>query len=154
MAFSFDKDSGYGGFSVDEEGTFDLPGLSGSGALSPGGINQYVDVSYGDYNPLSSGNSLNKILEALNKANAYKAQNSGGSGLRNAGGGSTVEPIGKSTYVINRAPIQKVTGGTSGGLGSTLGGIAGTALSFIPGVGPAAGALLPKVGSAVGGLFG
>lgn len=155
MAFTFDKDSGYGGFSIDEEGAFDLPGLSGAGALSPGGINEYNDVSYGDYNPLSSGNSLNKILEALNKANTYKAQNSSGSGLRTAGSSSTVEPIGKSTYVINRAPIQKVTGGSSGGgLGGAIGQVAGTALSFVPGIGPVAKALLPTAGATLGGLIG
>lgn len=153
--FDFDEDSGYGGFSVDNSGAFDLPGLGGSGALSPGGLNQYNDVSYGDYNPLNSNSSLNKIFEALTKASAYKAQSGSAPSFKGMGQGTNVEKVGNSTYIINRAPKQKVTGGSSGGgLGSAIGGIAGTALSFVPGVGPVASALLPKVGATVGGLFG
>lgn len=153
--FDFDQDSGYGGFSVDNSGAFDLPGLGGSGALSPGGLNQYVDTSYGEYNPVNSNSSLNKILEALTKASAYKAQSGSAPSFKGAGAGTSVEKVGNSSYLINRAPRIKTTGGSSGGgLGSAIGDIAGTALSFIPGVGPVARALLPKVGSTVGGLFG
>ena len=71
MAFTFDKDSGYGGFSIDNEGAFDLPGLFGSGALSPGGVNQYVDVSYRDYGGDNTISSLSKVFDALDKARTY-----------------------------------------------------------------------------------
>jgi len=156
MAFSFDKDSGFGGFSVDKEGAFDLPGLSGGGALSPGGINKYVDASYSDF-PSSSGDSFSRILEALSKANAFKSQSSEAarsSTLPQSNEGS-FQKINDSFGIYTPPSRVKQTGGSSGsGLGSTIGGLAGTALSFIPGVGPIAGALLPKVGSTVGGLFG
>lgn len=146
QAFDTESDFGidYGGVPSYDYGDF--------GSFDPERIN---DLTYGRYSPMSSGNSLDKIFEALNKANTYKAQSGSAPSFKGIGQGTNVEKVGNSTYIINRAPKQKVTGGSSGGgLGSAIGGIAGTALSFIPGVGPVAQALLPKVGSTVGGLFG
>jgi len=153
-SFDYDKNDGYGGFSVDDSGSFNLPGLSGSGALSPGGMNQYLDVSYARQN---SGDSLSKVFEALEKANLFKSQSSGtGTGSSTSTGNSgTFQKISDTASVYFPPPRQKITGGSSGGgLGSTIGGIAGTALSLIPGVGPIGTALLPKVGSTLGGLIG
>jgi hypothetical protein len=153
-SFDYDKNDGYGGFSVDDSGSFNVPGLSGSGALSPGGMNQYLDVSYARQN---SGDSLSKVFEALEKANLFKSQSSGtGTGSSTStGNGGTFQKISDTASVYFPPPRQKITGGSSGGgLGSAIGGIAGTALSLIPGVGQVGAALLPKVGSTVGGLFG
>jgi len=127
-------------FDYDRTGEFELPGLSGTGLLgrsrSSGGIN-----------------SISKVLDALNKANAYKSQS--GSGTSSTGSGGTFQKIDDNLSIYFPPPRQKITGGTSGGgLGSAIGGIAGTALSLIPGVGPIGTALLPKVGSTLGGLIG
>lgn len=145
-SFNYDKNDGYGGFSVDNSGSFDLPGLSGSGALSPGGMNQYVDASYTRQN---SGDSLSKIFDALNKANLFKSQSSGtGTGsTTNTGNTGTFQKISDTASVYFPPPRQKITGGTSGG--GPLGGIGGG----IGALGTALGVFGPA-GAAIGGLVG
>lgn len=145
-SFDYDKNSGYGGFSVDDEGTFNLPGLSGTGALSPGGMNRYVDSSYTRQN---ATDSLSKIFEALDKANLFKSQSAatGAGGTTSTGNGGTFQKISDTASVYFPPPRQKITGGTSGGglfggLGGGVGAL-GTALGVF---GPA--------GAAIGGLVG
>lgn len=139
--FSFDKDSGFGGFSVDSSGSFDLPGLGGSGALSPGGINRYVDASYSNY-PSGSTDSFSKILDALNKANAFKAQSSSAGSSRGmrSGGQGKFEKINDTLSIYTPAPKVKQTGGSSGGPGfgdvGNIIGTAGTALGIFGPLGP------------------
>jgi len=146
MAF-FDTESdfgvNYGGVpSFSFKDTFDLD------------TDRINDISYGSSGGMNAISSISKVLDALDKAKTYKAQNS--SSLDSGGfGGTTAEQIGKNLTLVTRGP-KKITqtAGTSGGLGSAIGTIAGIGASFIPGVGPAVGALLPKVGGTVGGLFG
>ena len=151
-SFDYDKNDGYGGFSVDDSGSFNLPGLSGSGALSPGGMNQYLDVSYGRQN---SGDSLSKVFEALDKANLFKSQSSGtGTGSSTStGNGGTFQKISDTASVYFPPPRQKITGGSSGGgpLGGIGGGIGalGTALGVF---GPAGAAIGGLVGQGIGAL--
>lgn len=148
--FSFDKDSGYGGFSVDSSGSFDLPGLGGSGALSPGGINRYVDASYSDY-PSGSTNALSKILEALDKANAFKSQSAAAGTSKNSpsSGQGTFNRINDSVAIYTPPPKVKQTGGSSGG---NLLGTAGSAIGTIGALTGVFGPLGPAIGGLVGGL--
>lgn len=151
-SFDYDKNDGYGGFSVDDSGSFNVPGLSGSGALSPGGMNQYLDVSYARQN---SGDSLSKVFEALEKANLFKSQSSGtGTGSSTStGNGGTFQKISDTASVYFPPPRQKITGGSSGGgpLGGIGGGIGalGTALGVF---GPAGAAIGGLVGQGIGAL--
>lgn len=151
-SFDYDKNDGYGGFSVDDSGSFNVPGLSGSGALSPGGMNQYLDVSYARQN---SGDSLSKVFEALEKANLFKSQSSGtGTGSSTTtGNGGTFQKISDTASVYFPPPRQKITGGSSGGgpLGGIGGGIGalGTALGVF---GPAGAAIGGLVGQGIGAL--
>lgn len=151
MNFPFDTESDFGV----NYGGFGDRDYSKAFEFDPTPINQY---SYNRENTSESGNSFDRILEALGKASAFKSMSSGTGSTAGAttGGGNTgtFQKISDVASVYIPPPKQKITGGTSGGLGSAIGGIAGTALGLIPGVGPIAAGLLPKVGSTVGGLFG
>ena len=148
---SFDWEEAGGGvnwdqpFGIDTTGRFDLPGLSGTGALA-----ERSDESW-----------LNKGLEALNKALSYKNQGStfgGSSKSRNYRGYGSSSPAvseGRGYTVYTPSPTQKTkqTGGSSG-IGSTLGTLAGIGVSLIPGVGQVAAAAAPTIGRTIGGFFG
>ena len=148
---SFDWQKAGGGinwgqqFGIDTTGRFDLPGLSGTGALA-----ERSDESW-----------LNKGLEALNKALSYKGQTStlgGSSGSRSYRGyGSSTPTVsqGRGYTMYIPAPTQKSTQtGGSSGIGGTLGTLAGIGVSLIPGVGQAAAAAAPTIGRTIGGFFG
>lgn len=129
--------------SVDWSGQFDLPGLTGIGALTP----------------RSSGNDwFTKGAEALSKALAYKGQPSSSSGSRNYRGyGSSMPQAtrGRGYTMYMPGPTQKSTQtGGSRGIGGALGTLAGIGVSMIPGVGAAAAAAAPALGGTLGGFFG
>lgn len=129
---------------IDFGGQFNLPGLSGTGALSP----RSSDTDW-----------LTKGAEALSKALSYKGQlgSSSGSSRNYRGYGSNiptaVQGRGYTMYMPNPTQKSTQTGGSSG-IGRTLGTIAGIGVSMIPGVGQAAAAAAPAIGGTLGGFFG
>ena len=129
---------------VDWGGSLDLPGLSGTGAL--GSRSNQPDW-------------LNAGINALNKALAYKQQNSGYSpsskDYRGYGSNAATVARGRGYTMYMPGQTQKTTQtGGSSGIGGALGTLAGIGASFIPGVGAAAAAAMPAAGGALGSLFG
>lgn len=138
MNFNFDTESDFG---VDYGGvpSYDFGDFGGFDA------ERINDLSYGRYSPMSSGSSLDKIFEAINKANAFKAQSSGTATPRRNASGTTATKIGNSATLITQAPkITRKSGG--GGLFGSLGGGIGTLGTALGVFGPA--------GAAIGGLVG
>lgn len=128
---------------VDWGGSLNLPGLSGTGAL--GSRSDQPDW-------LSAG------VNALNKALAYKQQNSGYSDSKDYRGyasnaGTAARGRGYTMYIPGATQKTTQSGG-SRGIGGAIGTIAGIGASFIPGVGAAAAAAMPAAGGALGSLFG
>lgn len=134
-----------GGFDIDRSGQFDLPGLSGTGALG----------SYGSSSRSEDTGFASKALEALNKAVAYKNQSSG-SGTKASTAQGRVEQIRPDLSIIYPGSKQTTTGGGGGGgLLGTIGsgiGLAGTALGVFGPLGPAIGALAGGIGSRATGI--
>lgn len=130
---------------VDWSGAFDLPGLSGVGALK---------------RTPSQPDWVSKGFEALNKALAYKDQagglsSSGSRSYRGYGSSAPAVAQGRGYTMYMPGPTQKTTqSGGSRGIGGALGTLAGIGASFIPGVGAAAAAAMPAAGGALGSLFG
>lgn len=140
MAFTFDTKSDFG---VDYGG---VPGSYTFDNVRNINTDMINDMAYGRPD---SGDGFSKILEALNKANAYKSQSSSttGSAKQATTSGPSIQKIDDNLSVIFRQPKQKITGASSGGglfggLGGGVGAL-GTALGVF---GPA--------GAAVGGLVG
>lgn len=133
-------------FDYDRTGAFDLPGLSGSGALRRSSRES------------DSMDRIGKIFDALNKANTYKAQNSTGSSGMGSTPGTNVEQIGRSTYLVTPPP-KKIPVGTQqpsggGGLFGGIGGAAG-ALGTAAGVfGPLGAPIGALVGKGIDSIFG
>lgn len=134
---------------IDHEGVYDLPGLSGTGAL--GTSRQSRDQRQPVW------------LKALESALGYKtygsSSNSRGRQRRSRGSsasGGEVVAQGRGYTVYQPAATQKTETRSrqSSGIGSTLGTLAGIGVSMIPGVGPAAAAAAPMIGRTVGGFFG
>ena len=129
--------------SADWSGSFNLPGLSGTGALG---------------SQSSSPDWLGKGLEALNKALSYKGQTGSGSSSKSYRGYGSNAPTavqGRGYTMFMPTPTQKTTqSGGSRGIGGALGTIAGIGVSMIPGVGAAAAAAAPALGGTLGGFFG
>lgn len=144
MNFNFDTESDFG---VDYGGvpSYDFGDF---GAFNDNRIfdtESDFGVNYGRYSPMSSGSSLDKIFEAINKANAFKAQSSGTATPRRNASGTTATKIGNSATLITQAPkITRKSGG--GGLFGSLGGGIGTLGTALGVFGPA--------GAAIGGLVG
>lgn len=115
------------------------------------------NISYGRAGDTSGPDWLGKGLEALNKALAYKGQNSTGSlaDYRGYGSNAATATRGRGYTMYMPGATQKSTqSGGSRGIGSAIGTIAGIGASFIPGVGAAAAAAMPAAGGALGSLFG
>lgn len=129
---------------VDWGGSLDLPGLSGTGALA---------------SRSNQPDWLNAGINALNKALAYKQQNSGyGSSSSKdyrgyaSNAGTAARGRGYTMYIPG--PTQKTTqSGGSQGIGRSVGTLAGATIGFIAG-GPAGANLGGTLGGAGGSLFG
>jgi len=129
---------------VDWGGSLDLPGLSGTGALAS-----------------RSGQPdwLNAGINALNKALAYKQQNSGyGSSsskdYRGYASNAGIAARGRGYTMYIPGTTQKTTqSGGSQGIGRSVGTLAGATIGFIAG-GPAGANLGGTLGGAGGSLFG
>lgn len=134
---------------IDRTGAYDLPGLSGTGALR------------------SSSQSRDQRqpvwMKALESALGYKTYGSSSSSRgrqrRSRGssaGGGEVAAQGRGYTVYQPAPTQKTETRSRqpSGIGSTLGTLAGIGVSMIPGVGQAAAAASPMIGRTIGGFFG
>ena len=146
MDFTFDTKSDFG---VDYGG---VPGSYTFDDVRNINTDMINDISYGSSD---SGGSFSKILEALNKANAYKSQSSKDPTKQVNAGGPKVEKIDDNLSVIFRQPKQKITGGSSGGgaFGSIGGaaGALGTALGVFGPLGPVVGGLVGKgIDTAIG----
>lgn len=127
---------------VDWGGSLNLPGLSGTGAL--GSRSDQPDW-------LSAG------INALNKALAYKQQNSGYSNSKDYRGyasnaGTAARGRGYTMYIPGATQKTSQSGG-SRGIGGALGTLAGAGIGFIAG-GPAGAGLGATLGGAGGSLFG
>jgi hypothetical protein len=133
-------------FDYDRTGEFDLPGLSGTGALRRRSRES------------DSMDRINKIFDALNKANTYKEQGSTRSSKIGGTPGTDIQQIGRSTYLVTPPP-KKIPVGTqqpSGGSGlfGSIGGAAG-ALGTAAGVfGPLGAPIGALVGKGIDSIFG
>lgn len=134
---------------IDRTGAYDLPGLSGTGALRSSG------ESRDERSPV--------WMKALESALGYKTYGSSSTApgrqkrSKRAGvGGGEIAAQGRGYTVYQPGPTQKTETRSrqSSGLGSTLGTLAGIGVSMIPGVGQAAAAAAPMIGRTVGGFFG
>lgn len=146
MDFTFDTKSDFG---VDYGG---VPGSYTFDDVRNINTDMINDISYGSSD--SSG-GFGRILEALNKANAYKSQSSRNPAKQASAGGPKVEKIDDNLSIIFRQPKQKITGGSSGGgpfggIGGAAGAI-GTALGVFGPLGPVVGGLVGKgIDTAIG----
>lgn len=148
----------YGGYGPDRSaiedamrsGTYFAPDNSPN-PLGPGSnIDEREDSS-------DTFGSIGRVLEAINKATAYKTQSStGSSGTKQATtSGPSIQKIDDNLSVIFRQPKQKITGGSSGGgpfggIGGAAGAI-GTALGVFGPLGPVVGGLVGKgIDTAIG----
>lgn len=129
---------------VDWGGSLDLPGLSGTGALA----------SRSD-----QPDWLNAGINALNKALAYKQQNSGyGSSSSKdyrgyaSNAGTAARGRGYTMYIPGSTQKTTQSGGSKG-IGGAIGTLAGAGIGFIAG-GPAGAGLGATLGGAGGSLFG
>jgi hypothetical protein len=127
-----------------------------TGGLNTGLIN---DISYGTSGGSSGPDWLGAGINALNKALAYKQQNSGyspSSSREERGYGSNAPAVsrGKGYTMYMPTPTQKSTQtGGSRGIGGTIGTLAGAGVGFLAG-GPAGAGLGATIGGAGGSLFG
>lgn len=134
---------------IDRTGAYDLPGLSGTGALRSSG------ESRDERSPV--------WMKALESALGYKTYGSSNTApsrqqrSKRAGvGGGEIAAQGRGYTVYQPGPTQKTETRSrqSSGLGQTIGTLAGVGLSFVPGIGPTAAAAAPKVLGTIGSFFG
>jgi len=163
-------------FGIDTNGTFDLPGLSGSGALTRPGEERFTGGTessfpgYRDYRSRSD-DSFGRIAQALERASSYLGNNRSGSGFGSGLGSSERSSLGAGnlreqgrgrSWRLYETPRtireERVVRGNQSGLGGALGTALGIGVSLIPGVGQAAAAAAPALGGAlgsgIGGFFG
>lgn len=161
-------------FDIDRSGSFDLPGLSGSGGLTRPGTEMFTGGTQDRFPSYSdtrrSDDPGQRIAEAIERATSYlsgdrssrssygSGRSSYSSGRSSYGGGGLREQGRGRSWTLYETPRtireEREVRSNQSGLGGALGTALGIGVSLIPGVGPAAAAAAPALGGALGGGIG